>query len=120
MSLVGARLRELRKARKLTQDQLADRTGIARTDISGIENDRISVGPARVASLAAALEVSALELQPAAEADPLGLTLQDRQAELEAEVLRLAGQVARLARRVRTLERRSPPGSAAADSGAAK
>lgn len=120
MALVGARLRELRKARKLTQDQLADRTGIARTDISGFENDRISIGPDRLATIAEALEVSVLELQPAAEVDPLGLTLQDRQAELEAEVLRLAGQVTRLTRRVRTLERRLPPGSTAAWSGAAK
>lgn len=64
MAYVGARLKELRQARELTQDQLAERAGITRTDLSGIENNRISVGTERVARLAAALDVSVLELVP--------------------------------------------------------
>lgn len=75
MAYVGARLRQLRQARRLTQDQLATITAIPRTDLSGIENDRISLGPARAAVLAEALEVSVLELQPEAAPDRRGLDL---------------------------------------------
>lgn len=53
-----------------------------RTDINRVESGRLNLGPARLARVAAALEVSALELQPAAEPDQRGWDLLDRLEEL--------------------------------------
>lgn len=95
-----------------TQERLADETGIRRTDINAIARGRIEAGRDRLERIAEALEVSVLELgAPVGEADEAGRTLLDRQAELEAEVLRLTKQLGRLARRVAALERQAPPGS---------
>ena len=116
MAYIGERLKELRGS--LTQAEVAERAGIKRTDYNRIERNARSVGRVLLERLAEALDVSVLELQPEAEADPLGLTLQRRQQELEAEVLRLAGDVTLLTRRVRALERREPHGSPARGSGA--
>lgn len=41
MPTVGQRIREIRKARNLTQRQLADRVGINFTYLSRVENDRL-------------------------------------------------------------------------------
>ncbi len=82
MAYIGARLRAAREARGLTQDELATKVGVVRTDISGIENDRISVGAVRLARFAEALEVSVLELQPEAQPDQRGLLLLDHLEEL--------------------------------------
>jgi transcriptional regulator with XRE-family HTH domain len=109
MAYIGARLEAARRARKLTQDELAERTEIARTDISGIENNRISVGAERLGRLAGALEISVLELQPETKPDAPGLTLLDRQEALEANVRELTRQVERLVRQVGVLERRARP-----------
>lgn len=86
MAYVGARLRGIRKARGLTQDALAAKTGIARTDLSGIENDRVSLGPDRASTLAGALKVSVLELLPESEPDEKAVLLEDRLAAIEAEL----------------------------------
>ena len=112
MAYIGARLGAVRRARGLTQEELAIKAGIARTDVNRIENDNLSVGPVRLDRLAGALEVSRLELQPEAEPDALGLTLLDRQKALEGDVRELLALTTRLGRRVAALERRAPPASA--------
>ena len=112
MAYIGARLGAVRRARGLTQEELAIKAGIARTDVNRIENDNLSVGPARLGRLADALEVSRLELQPEAEPDALGLTLRDRQEALEGDVRELVRLTQRLTRRVAALERRVRPASA--------
>lgn len=105
-------LPNLLKRKGMTQDGLADATGIRRTDINALANGRIEAGRSRLERIAGALEVSVLELgAPAAEADAAGQSLLDRQEELEGEVLRLTKQLARLTRRVAVLERQSRPGS---------
>ena len=111
-SFIGERLRETRLARGLTQEQVAERARLARTTVNRIERNKEAAGPKRLARLAAALDVSVLELAPEAEADPLGLTLLGRQEALEAECLRLTKLVQALARRVGALERQSPGGDA--------
>lgn len=42
--LVGARIRELRKGRHLTQTELSDRIGIAQSDLSRMEQGEYKVG----------------------------------------------------------------------------
>ncbi|MBR2430524.1 helix-turn-helix transcriptional regulator [bacterium] len=39
--LLGKRIRELRKARKITQEQLAEKLGIGPANISYIENGKL-------------------------------------------------------------------------------
>jgi transcriptional regulator with XRE-family HTH domain len=43
-SLVGSRIRELRKGRRLTQTELSDRIGIAQSDLSRMEQGEYKVG----------------------------------------------------------------------------
>jgi transcriptional regulator with XRE-family HTH domain len=96
MAFIGARLREARAARGLTQEQVAVRARIARTDVNRIENDGLSVGRQRLERIAAALDVSVLELQPEAEVDAPGLTLLRRLEEAEAALLALGPELQRL------------------------
>lgn len=58
----GRRVRELRKARAHSQEELADRSGLHRNYIGGIERGERNVGIKAVFSLARALQVSAAEL----------------------------------------------------------
>jgi transcriptional regulator with XRE-family HTH domain len=44
VSLVGSRIRELRKRRHLTQTELSDRIGIAQSDLSRMEQGEYKVG----------------------------------------------------------------------------
>ena len=118
MAYIGRRLREARKARGLTQDQLGELAVIPRTDISAFENDHKSVGHERLARLARALDVSVLELAPEAEPDAKGLLFEDHLEEQRARVdallkreRRLADQVRDLSRRVADLEDRAQPRS---------
>jgi transcriptional regulator with XRE-family HTH domain len=78
-------LRVVRKARGLTQAQLAEKAQLRRTDVNALENGRIAAGPERLRRLADALEVSVLELAPQP-ADARGQVLLDRLESLEAEV----------------------------------
>lgn len=108
---VGANLRStlpaVRHARGWTQDELAERANLRRTEISAIENGRIEVGRLRLERLAAALEVSVLELAPEAEADAPGLTLLRRLEAAEAALNALGPELDRLGRRVAALERQA-------------
>lgn len=57
----GLRIRELRKEQGLTQDDLANLSGIRRTDLSKIENDKLSIGQERLGRIASALGVDPAE-----------------------------------------------------------
>ena len=53
----GNRLTELRKERKMTQDKLAELSGLTRVDISGIEQGKRNVSLEVIAKLVEALEI---------------------------------------------------------------
>jgi len=94
------------------RDALAALAGVQPGTLSGYNTGRLRLGMENARKIAVALGVSVLELgAPEEEADAAGQSLVDRQAALEAEVLRLTKQLARLARRVAVLERQAPPGS---------
>jgi AcrR family transcriptional regulator/DNA-binding XRE family transcriptional regulator len=68
---LGRTLRELRRARGLTVRGLAGRLGVSAATLSAVENGRTGVSSARVAALAAALEVPVQRLlAPATPAGP--------------------------------------------------
>jgi transcriptional regulator with XRE-family HTH domain len=58
----GRRLADLRRQRYWTQTDLAERSGINRTYISGLENGERNIGLLNLVRLAAALEVPPVEL----------------------------------------------------------
>jgi transcriptional regulator with XRE-family HTH domain len=53
---VGESVRIMRELQELSQTELAERTGIPQSTISGIENDRINLGVERAKTLARALK----------------------------------------------------------------
>lgn len=53
---VGESVRILRQLQELSQNQLAELTGIPQSTLSAIENDRVSLGVERAKVLARALE----------------------------------------------------------------
>ena len=53
---VGESVRILRELQELSQNQLAELTGIPQSTISAIENDRIRLGVVRAKTLATALK----------------------------------------------------------------
>jgi transcriptional regulator with XRE-family HTH domain len=84
MSTLGQRLKELRRAKGMTQRRLAEATGLDFTYLSKIENGRLSYTPSARAlrQLAAALEADELELLQLAQKVPesLGAIAQDQDA----------------------------------------
>ncbi len=52
---VGESVRIIRELQSLSQNQLAEKTGISQATISAIENDRVSLGVERAKILARAL-----------------------------------------------------------------
>ncbi|MGD0382667.1 MAG: helix-turn-helix transcriptional regulator [Thermoguttaceae bacterium] len=58
----GKRVRELRKARGFTQEAFADKCGLDRTYISGIERGKRNVALCNVEIIARSLDVSISEL----------------------------------------------------------
>lgn len=69
---LGEKIRELRKRKNLTQQQLAEMAGIDDTYLSKIENDRLEYTPSirTILDLAKALEVDELELLALAQKIP--------------------------------------------------
>ena len=61
---IGRKLRELREARHLTQQEMAGKAGVPRTYISRIENARLLPGPVMLHRIADALTVTILDLLP--------------------------------------------------------
>lgn len=53
---VGESVRILRELQELTQSELSARTGLSRSTLSAIENDRVNLGVERAKVLARALE----------------------------------------------------------------
>lgn len=62
LEIFGARVREFRRARGLTQHQLAESAGIDRKTINRIENSRYSPSLTNVFAIATALNVPANKL----------------------------------------------------------
>jgi len=60
----GDRVSELRRTRGLSQQQLANKTGLHRTYISGVERGQRNVSLLNIHRIAAALGVVALILTP--------------------------------------------------------
>lgn len=93
------RIRELRKAQRLTQEQLADKAGLSRSHLSEIESGKVPVNTLRLRSLAAALSVSTTDLfnQPTpADRDELAEIYSRLSAEHQAMVLHHAHALAAL------------------------
>ena len=63
-SLIGARVRELRQKRNLSQERLARRTGLARVYVGEIERGEANATVATLLTLAVALHVEVVELFP--------------------------------------------------------
>lgn len=61
---LGRKLRELRKLKKWTQDQVAAKAGVPRTYVSRVEHSRLLPGPAVVHRFADALAVEIATLLP--------------------------------------------------------
>ena len=60
--LIGKRIRDLRKSRKLTQEQLAELIGIGTPNISYIENGKFSPSVETLDKLAKVLQVEPYEI----------------------------------------------------------
>jgi transcriptional regulator with XRE-family HTH domain len=58
----GHRVRELRKARGLSQEELAELAGVHRTYMSSVERGERNVGLDNILAIAAALDVPASDL----------------------------------------------------------
>jgi transcriptional regulator with XRE-family HTH domain len=56
--LLGKRIRELRKAKRISQEAFADRCGLDRTYVGGIERGERNVSVLNLVKIADALEVS--------------------------------------------------------------
>lgn len=79
---LGAAVRTARRQRGLTQQQLADRAGVARNRVEGLENERLAdIG---LSTLSRILEVLRLDLR-LTELNANRPTLDDLQAENERE-----------------------------------
>lgn len=61
---ISARVRELTRRRKWSQNQLADFAGLSRSQLSRLMNCQQSPSVATLAKVAAALEVTVKELLP--------------------------------------------------------
>jgi transcriptional regulator with XRE-family HTH domain len=61
---LGNKLREIRKAKRMTQEGLADDAGLSRNYVNEVERGRRNVTLAAVQSLAQALGVKMAELMP--------------------------------------------------------
>jgi transcriptional regulator with XRE-family HTH domain len=70
-ALFGKRVRELREAQHLSQEELAFRTGLHRTYVSSVERGQRNVSLLNIYKLAHWLDVEARDLMPS-EADVTG------------------------------------------------
>lgn len=109
---MGANLRStlppLLADRGMTQEQLAEATGLRRTDINALARGRVEAGPKRLRLIARALKVSPAELGGETEpGDRRARTLERRLEEAEAELARTGPILTELADRVEALERRA-------------
>lgn len=87
MALIGTKLRELRKQRNLTLQQVADVTGFAVSFLSQLERDKVSVSVDNLERLARFYQVHMVHFFHAPEKNPIQIT---RRAEIQ-ESLRTPG-----------------------------
>lgn len=71
MATVGDRIREIRDARKLTQDQLAEQSGISKGFLSDVENNKRNVSSDNLLRIANVLGASLDYLLRGASSDPV-------------------------------------------------
>jgi len=71
MASVGDRIREIREARKLTQDQLAEQSGISKGFLSDVENNKRNVSSDNLLRVANVLGASLDYLLRGASSDPV-------------------------------------------------
>lgn len=64
MDSFGEKIRELRKIRKLTQEQLAERCGVSTSCVSRWENDSLQPNSKNILALTKALDANITELFP--------------------------------------------------------
>jgi transcriptional regulator with XRE-family HTH domain len=89
---VGESVRIVRELQRLSQNQLAERTGIAQATLSAIENDRVRLGVERAKVLARALKCHPAVLVFPGRAGKIILRLRhDRAADALAAGLRSVG-----------------------------
>jgi transcriptional regulator with XRE-family HTH domain len=62
MDLLGPKLRALRKAKKLSLKQLADRAGCSPSYLSMVENNKVDPGVSRLKKIADALDMTIVDL----------------------------------------------------------
>ena len=67
LAAFGAAVRRLRSERGWSQEELADRVGIDRTYMGGVERGERNLGLVNIARIAAALEISLTQLMAEAE-----------------------------------------------------
>lgn len=70
MDSIGGKIRELRKIRKFTQEQLAERCGVSSSCISRWENDVLRPSAKNIESLSTALNANITELFPSYAVQP--------------------------------------------------
>jgi transcriptional regulator with XRE-family HTH domain len=92
MPSAGDRIREIREAKRLTQDQLAERTGISKGFLSDVENGKRNVSSEYLLRIANALNASVDYLlrgtsQPSSEGEPVVIP---HELSLAAERLKLS------------------------------
>ena len=71
MAGVGDRIREIREARKMTQDQLAEQSGISKGFLSDVENNKRNVSSDNLLRVANVLGASLDYLLRGASSDPV-------------------------------------------------
>ena len=71
MASVGDRIREIREARKMTQDQLAEQSGISKGFLSGVENNKRNIEYDNLLRVANVLGASLDYLLRGASSDPV-------------------------------------------------
>jgi len=64
MDFVGKKIRERREAAGLTQEQLAEKSGLPQSHISRLENARHSPSRSTLDKIASALQISLADLDP--------------------------------------------------------
>ena len=61
LKALGKKIKELRKAQKISQDQLAYESNMHRTHINRIENGKLDAGISKLRAIAKALNISLKE-----------------------------------------------------------
>ena len=74
---LGQKIREIRRSRKITQKELAEKIGLTTTQISRWEQDHVTPRSRNLQDLAKALDISEEEFEDLTPAAPLQLLVED-------------------------------------------